>query len=438
MINIRTLLYDNISIQEKCDILMKSIELIEKMMKDESYSTLISEIMPDIEKNLDVFDEKGEFCEDLLIPYINKYEIFQRECMKYQVYLVGNASDCSEIKNYMNNEKVHLLARADGDVIPDYIIVCTMPNEELTQFLANTGKNTHIVNLYFVRYVKWQISPETAYYDMKLKKNMKTGVEGALCGMSYEANGVDCEKIENLACLAAPSMDLFCDYYSFLWLYEAMLIKQKTQIKYCLIGMNYYKLWFDLSLSSRRSVMLSHYEKLGDMHHCHDFDGLLSSYKKDVITCNMLMDDYVEQDFNNHFPQKPYEENLKKSFSPDTHYKESVEHIKKLFDKPYPETFKENVAILDKFLKFCYIHNITVLVFIPPFSKLCNEFTPAHMRQQTQDIIMMMQEKYGFEFLDFNEREEFEDKHFRDADHLNMQGRDLLTKCLMPYIDKMR
>jgi len=50
-------------------------------------------------------------------------------------------------------------------------------------------------------------------------------------------------------------------------------------------------------------------------------------------------------------------------------------------------TFKENMGILERFMKFLYLHNIKVLVYIPPFPDIFNEFTSIEMRETTLKVL---------------------------------------------------
>lgn len=44
-------------------------------------------------------------------------------------------------------------------------------------------------------------------------------------------------------------------------------------------------------------------------------------------------------------------------------YKRDSKEVKRIFYKPYPKTFEENVEILKRFLKFLYMHHIKIYIF---------------------------------------------------------------------------
>ncbi len=97
----------------------------------------------------------------------------------------------------------------------------------------------------------------------------------------------------NLACLAMLSQDLFLDYHNFLCFCQEVERQWKGLIKYCVIGMDFYRLWYDLSLSEERMRMLCFYGRTGCMHNYHDMDSLVNSYGAGLAT--ELLNAYMEE-----------------------------------------------------------------------------------------------------------------------------------------------
>lgn len=110
---------------------------------------------------------------------------------------------------------------------------------------------------------------------------------------------------------------------------------------------------------------------------------------------------------------------------------------KKVFNKPYPITFKENTNILERYLKFLISHNIRTLIYIPPFPKIFNDFTPKDMKQTTYSVLTELQHKFHFDLLDLSTDTRFTDEHFADWSHLNVFGADLATDILNEHMDKI-
>ncbi len=432
------LLQEEITIDKQYYIFLKTIKFLREMENDFSYRQIIEEIFPIAEKNVVSFEKEKHFLKDEIQEYVQKYRIFWIEYLKYQIWLMGNIEDCKNVEKVLNFEKVHLLGRLTGGVTADgdYIIVCSnVKREELEK-----QKEEKIIRYDFLRYCAYEISPEKMYLDIKLRQKMELGIEGVVTGLSYEQRGINFDKIrKNFACLATPGQDLFLDYHNFLWAYKETSFKRKVEIKYCIVGMNFYKLWYDLSLSSNQDNMLCFYKRLKCAHHFHKMDLWLLKYEENLKVCEEIMvENYMDIDYNSNFhPELYYKEVNKQYEMSDEVYKRDGEEVKKVFHKPYPLTFEENVGILEMFLKFLYIHNIKTLVYIPPFPKIFNDFTPQNMKETTWEVLLKLKEKYEFHILDLSEDKAFENKHFADWSHLNINGANLATEILNNYMEEI-
>lgn len=94
-------------------------------------------------------------------------------------------------------------------------------------------------------------SVRDGYALQKTRVEVKSAI-GVVCGMSYEQKGIEYESLEHrLMCLAGPSQDIYTDYYRFMWAYNEIVNIQNRKIEYCVIGMNDYRLWWDLSLEHK-------------------------------------------------------------------------------------------------------------------------------------------------------------------------------------------
>ena len=443
MENLEVLLQDNIGVLEKYNIFLDTIRILREVEKEVSYTGYIQRIIPSMEKITETFEREQCFYKEEMRDYIQGYRGFLEEYRKYQVCLLGIPEDCSQVRILLNYDRVHLLGGGISmGIIKNngYIIVCSPISDEEVKRIEKLGKE-RVIRYDFLRLCAYRISPETMHVNMGLKQKIKYGIEGVVTGLSYEQRGIKFEKIcKNMACLAAPSQDLFLDYHSFLWIYKKLERQKKCQIKYCIIGMDFYRLWYDLSLSSEDKIrMLCFYERTGCTHHYHDMDSMVADYWKYRENCEELMiENYMEKDFCNTFhPECIFIEDKQQYEMTEEAYHRDSEEIKKVFHKPYPITFEENKRILEMFLKFLYLHNIKVLVYIPPFPKIFNEFTSVDMKRTTLDVLSELRKIYEFDMLDLSTNELFSNEHFSDWSHLNSYGANLATELLNSYIGKI-
>ncbi len=439
---INALLKKEIGIKEKCDIFLKSINILQTVEDNWSYRSFIQDLTPLAEKNISTFESINNFAADELTEYVKKFRIFWKEYTKYQLWLVGKYEDCKAVKEILNQDIVHVLGeRLEVPVEDhgyDFVIVCSKLNEDDFSEL----QKSKIIRYDFMRWCAYQISPESAYLELKLRKNIDKGFEGVLTGLSYEQRGINYNKLEkNIVCLATPSQDLYLDYKNFLWVYEEIVNKRKGKIKYCIIGMDYYRLWYDLSLSPVNNVrMLCFYKRLKCLHHYHGMDHMVLNYFENKKICDELMvDNYMEIDYQNNFhPELYYEKDDRRQYQPsDEQYLRDAEEVNKVFNKPYPQTFAENSEILERYLKFLYLHNIKTLIYIPPFPRIFNRFTSEEMKQKTLSKLTDLKEKYEFNILNLSEEEVFTNEYFSDWSHLNSVGADLATKYINEYMQRI-
>lgn len=439
MKKINKLSLEEVSAREKYSIFLDSIKFLRKVEAFHSYADLINDLLPDIENIISAFENNKSFDGNQLSEYVKKYERLWREYLKYQVLLVGRPQDCEVVKGIINYDYVHLLGNIEGNVnieVYDYVIVCSNMNEKQLAGL----EPDKIIRYDFLKFCHYGISPETAYLESKLMEKLSHKVEGAVTGLSYEQRGINYDEIgRNLVCLAAPSQDLYLDYHNFVWLYDEVVNQRKGSMKYCVLSMDFYRLWYDLSMSDAKIRMLCFYKRLRCVHHFHDFDSHLVKAEEDLKVCEKLMiDKYIHKDYVNSFhPELHFGEDRDQYIMTEEAYQRDREEVRKVFHKPYPLTMQENIGILNHFLKFLYSHHIKVLVYIPPFPEVFNEFTSKEMKNTTLNVLSELKEIYEFDFLDLSEHKMFTNEYFADWCHLNSKGAKLATDILNDYMDKI-
>lgn len=438
------LLEKDSTLEQKYSTLLKSIKVLQTIENNWSFRKYIDDMISLVGNIVETFETNKYFKDKELEEYVLKFKIFWNEYMKYQLWLIGTEQDCKAVKELLNYNKVHLLGiRQDIPVdsrAEDYIIICS--DMQIDQEKQIEFYKAKIVEYNFLRRCAWLISPESAFLDLKLRQKIEEGIDGVVTGLSYEQRGINFNSINNrLVCLATPSQDLYVDYKSFLWVYNEVVVKRGKRLKYCIIGMDFYRLWYDLSLSPENNArMLCYYKRLRTMHHWHDMDCQLSKYDEDLKICDELMiENYMDYDYCHNFhPELYYEKEVLEQYYPSQEeYLRDSNEIKKVFDKPYPLTFQENTGILERYLKFLCLHEIKVLIYIPPFPEIFNTFTSDEMKQSTLNVLSSLKEKYEFDFLDLSDDKRFTSENFADWSHLNSSGANLATEILNSFMDNI-
>ena len=144
----------------------------------------------------------------------------------------------------------------------------------------------------------------------------------------------------------------------------------------------------------------------------------------------------VEYEENVH-PEKSFELRTGKYAESESDREGDVKEIKRLFAKPYEETFLENKSILQEFFEYLKKNKIRTLVYFPPFPDIFKKNTDITMKRRTRNVIREFQKKYNFDVLDLTEDDDFSDEFFCDWSHLNWLGANLATEKINAYMNKI-
>lgn len=211
----------------------------------------------------------------------------------------------------------------------------------------------------------------------------------------------------------------FCDY-------EMMRygIERISNARFVILGMCPYSLWYDLSMSINRYRMLIYYPQTHTLQHVADkySDELLSyeAFEKNmegVFKSDMtdIMYEYLgETNIDYIHNMTEYEDNPGKD----------VQQIKRMFNKPYQDTFLENITIIEKAVKYLSEFKINLYIVLMPFPKLFldnrNEDMYIHIINIFKEI---EQHSDNVKTVDLIYDERFGNREFVDCHHLNYYGR---------------
>lgn len=402
--------------------LLDSVRALEFLETESSYADMLQNLMDISERLIAKIEEENRLDETILQEYVGCYREIRKELLKYQIIFIGNDVRAAILSGLVDKERVHVLE--SGDVchhIPDYCDYVMVLDLKIDGTSLKAPACSRVIRLDKIL-AKYDISPETAYWDKKLRQSLGSR-KGYVTGLSYEQRGIIWDKIGfGLGCLAAPSQDLFVDILSYMEVYNKTKKKYGVELQYCVLGLSFYALWYDLSLSQAHR-MLCFYDRIKTLHHL-NID--MAGWAEDMSFCREIF----AENFLDRYYERYYQDCIRKmevpnvdEYHPEASHENDRKEIEKVFHKPYEHTFLENTGLVRRFFKWLHFHNIQTIVYIPPFPALFNEYTPDVMRERTLSFLHELQKDFDFAIFDISdERELFDNSCFADWGHLNLGG----------------
>lgn len=436
--DLEELLQEQTAYERKCQIISEIAAYIDGMSNQAAYREQIDLLFAALEKSARDLESGGGLDDVCAKEIVGRVSDLKREQEKYQVWLLGEAADCAPVEKLLDVSQVHLLGTvrqiSDGQRESDYIIICSQ--YENIAGIHWFGK-VRLLRFDLFRLMN-EISPEATYQQIKNKKEVTTAA-GVVCGMSYEQKGICYERLaRDIMCLAGPSQDLYTDYYRFLWAYDEITDRQKRRMEYCIIGMSAYRLWWDLSRGSQSLRVLGFYPQTKKLHHLDWAEDAAEAWEDQRICEKLMGQDFLERDFLGRFPgiAEICETKREEIYTPSKEQrKEDAKSIERIFHKPYPETYKENLAVLERWLEFLQKNNIKAVFLFMPFPAQFCELTSGEMKRQTYLVLENLCRKYGADLIDLGgDQTAFTDADFFDWSHLNAAGAAKVTRYLNEYL----
>lgn len=340
---------------------------------------------------------------------------------------------------FLGEYVIQPLAVLDHQAI-DYIIIATEVQTTLNYLLNTSELKVRLVDYRnFVSFT--HVSPEFYVKMLDLIESSFDKIEGALTGLSYIQKGVDEKYLKKpFINLANPSQDLYYDFLMFKYFYENRLNKEK--LSYVIIGLSYYSLQYDLSLSKESMARSNYYYPLvKSFHNAPEQERYLSVHKS-IEQIDIFVENHFIYNFKNY--KEHYEDIIRKGHAKefnltimsDEEILASINSAKKNYNKNYPETVTENKVILKEYLTYLRKHNIKPIIIVCPMTKLYQAFTPKRFQEELYGALEELKvEGFEFQFLDYYYSNEFEDKHFYDCSHINKTGSQKLSEMLNRDID---
>lgn len=310
----------------------------------------------------------------------------------------------------------------------DFLIVDNQINYEIL------SKKEHVFNMY--EFYKFYFIDNPLFYEIHTKaKKMHGEIETIATGMSYIMCGIDGEVANNkLANIAYSSQDIFFDFE----LFKYYFLKEEN-IRSVIIGLAPYSLRYDESLSKSENYRIKIYWPLIKKTHHYNIK-IDESIRNWNYIEKYFMDDYINKAFlfyeETYGIVREWNANWKnKKFVWDNVTEQEIlviqEEIRQKFNKPYSETYKENVKILKDYLEFCKENEVAVKIVIPPYTNIYYSNMNKEYYAELQKELIKFKTIYDFELYDLVECKDFSEDDFRDYCHLNKKGANKLTKLIM-------
>lgn len=348
--------------------------------------------------------------------------------------VINSLNDNSNIIAFADNDKRKQNTRLNGISIIgaedinglnyDYVVIASQYNLQIKKQLIELkiDKNkifdfySYLANMNFIKDgIEWFKGTETAF-------------DAIVTGISYTQNGFSSDRSNARAmkfCFA--SQDLFYDYHLVKYLLENAKEKM-AKVKYVLIGISYYSFQYDMSLSSMKSRVKLYYDAIKLKHNLKD-DSIL---KDDDRIDSEIADKLLKRNKNNsieiNWTKKNNVSNLKNK------YEIGKVQAEKDCNKNYPGTVKENIQIINDYLKMLIDNNIKPIVVVFPASKYYTKYFSQRIENEFHSIIKDLQDKYEFQYIDYFRIDKFDDEDFVDVSHLSGKGATKFTQMLNEII----
>lgn len=313
----------------------------------------------------------------------------------------------------------------------DYLLIC-----DYVDYDKADSRNISVLNC--LSLISMQLSSE--FYAIRKKAVCDMNDEnvcGIVTGMSYLQRGLIPELLHRKFCMCAcPCQDLYYDLYTLADAAERM----GKRLQYSVMGVSPYSFRYDLSLSKENSSRVIYYfREFGEVHHLVGAEESIEEMRRQDDALNEICYPIWQNILYDNFFDEPFAR-VENTFCFETGDEEqqmkSLEIMKKIGNKPYPETVRENILLFEMYLKLCAERSIKVLVLIPPFSKFFREHFPAEYVEEARTIIENYHEKYDLKVLDLYDSPEFmDDDYYADEDHLNVYGAEKLTEMLNSVLE---
>lgn len=309
----------------------------------------------------------------------------------------------------------------------DYIIIASSANNQIMNELKNLNISKIKIIDMWEKYIHLEHSYQMKkYLNIRLNQVNNKKIDTIVTGMSYARWGIDATLVPpNLLNLAMDSSDLYSDY---LITKKALLLN--NDIKNVIIGLSYISFEYDLSkvnLSTKYYCEMIYKDLVDDdrkvsQNILKDFNELKFNY------CQYENIGDMKSEVIGNLSLLRYQMEERKNICKEEAIKDS--------DKNYPDTVKNNIKIIKRYMDMLKEKDCRIIVVIFPANDAYSEYFNKRLKEQFCIIMDNLKRTYDFEIFDYFNCKEMLDQDFRDGSHLNRNGGKKFTKILNKQIFK--
>lgn len=394
----------------------------------------------------------------VIIYGLGKKSEFVKNKLKSNHEVIGYTDNKSTIEKF-NGVKFYKLEELET-INYDYIIL-SIDNEKasgvIKKYLNKKYKieESKIVDFYYL----YNNGVSTQKVDRIMQDpNNKDGYDGIILGLSHSALGINPEYLKGNFCnLAVSSQDIYYSLKTLEYCIENYPDKIKN-LKYVILDIfdyNYFN--YDVSLTSD---IINYFSWGGynlDYHNYEKNRNFTLTVEEELSKKNCrLIKPLKKEDRNirDELFKNIYEDSKKmfRDFATKEQRSSNIEkgsmdyclpdNMPKYGSVRFDDTIKENKIHFVKMLDRIYEINKDIKIYtvlIPRYETMeeVHKIKYAHWKEEFEEFVFSLREKYKFKYLDFKNCKEINSNHeyFQDVAHLNYDGATAFTTLLDKYIE---
>lgn len=354
---------------------------------------------------------------------------------KIKVILYGTKNGIKKVKSKLNHKFEVIGYICDDDTIEFEDLVLKISLNEINKhdfdyvITADKGRNINhkllsvgIASEKIFEYFEHDLNCQIEGFEYMLRKLLKSNeIEVLVIGASDTEVGIDCNLIEKPAInFSLSGQDIFYIYRTIKYLLNFENIR--GNLKFVILGLQYFSFDFDLSTSLGKYRIHRYYENLKTIHN-----------NTDELAIEILTSIYNKKNIEHNY------EKVKK-LKIEANLQEKDEQLGQYYATLHStmnnsKVFKENKKILKELFKLLKDNGIKPIIAVCPTSKYYNNHYIKESKERFYNVIEELKKMYDFKFIDYFDSSLFTDEDFYNYAHLNANGAIKFTRIISEQIE---